>query len=175
MTGLFENVRNLQNEKNLTFLYRAVKINVGSLSLIDIAESYKKIFGVNQETANKLARFTNGYAFAYQLLGYLLFENNKKDLDEQVIDEFDRYLREYVYEKIYYDLPDTEKQLVIIIAETSTNISEIMSEMSMNKQNISQYRDKLIKKGLIVKTDWGKVDFSLPRFREYVLIQKDLG
>ena len=40
----------------------------------------------------------------------------------------------------------------------------------MNKQNISQYRDKLLKKGIIVKTGWGKIAFTLPRLKEYLLI-----
>ncbi len=38
---------------------------------------------------------------------------------------------------------------------------------------MSQYRDKLIKKGLLNKVGWGKLDFALPRFREYVLMQSE--
>lgn len=173
MTGLFENVRNIQNEKTLTFLYRALQVNIGPLSLIDIADSFSEILNVEKEEAVKMAKLTNGYAFAYQVLGYILFENDSKILNKKIIAEFDKYLREYVYEKIYYDLPETEKQFVIALASTTGEISKVMEELNMNKQNISQYRDKLLKKGIIVKNGWGKIAFALPRIKEYLLIQKD--
>ena len=70
MTGLYENVRNLQNEKSLTFLYRTPQINIGSLSLMSIAESFEDVFEVSKEDAIILSKLTNGYAFAYQVLGY---------------------------------------------------------------------------------------------------------
>lgn len=149
MTGLFENVRNLQNEKTLTFLYRALQINVGPLSLIEISESFKSILEVEQEEAIKMAKLTSGYALAYQVLGYILYENNYKNINKKVLSEFDKYLREYVYEKIFYDLPNNEKKFVIALAVSSGGINEIMTALNLNKQNISQYRDKLLKKELL--------------------------
>ena len=47
MTGLFENVRNLQNEKSLTFLYRAPKIHMLPLNTGAIIDSYKSIFDID--------------------------------------------------------------------------------------------------------------------------------
>lgn len=174
MTGLFENVRSLQNEKSLTFLYRAPQVNVGSLSLINIAKSFEDILGATKEDAIKMAKLTNGYAFAYQVLGYILYESKKIKIDSKVKEEFDQKLREYVYEKIYFDLPQIEKKFVNALATTKDGkIADVMSELKMNKENISQYRDKLIKKGILVKNGWGKLDFALPRFKEYAIIQKE--
>lgn len=174
LTGLYENVRNLQNEKSLTFLYRAPQINIGSLSLMSIAESFEDVFEVSKEDAIILSKLTNGYAFAYQVLGYVLFEQNKKKLDGNVLKEFDRYLREYVYEKIYFDLPDKEKMIVNVLSKSDDgSISYIMEKLNLNKENISQYRDKLLKKGILVKNGWGKLSFALPRFKEYVLLQQE--
>jgi hypothetical protein len=173
MTGLFENVRNLQNEKTLTFLYRALQINVGPLSLIDITDSFSEIFEIDKEEAIQLAKLTNGYAFAYQVLGYLLYDKNLKATNKKIMNEFDKYLRDYVYEKIYFDLPETEKEFILALASSTGEISKVMEILNMNKQNISQYRDKLLKKGIIVKSGWGKISFALPRFKEYILIQKE--
>ena len=165
MTGLYENVRNLQNEKSLTFLYRAPQINIGSLSLMSIAESFEDVFEVSKEDAIILSKLTNGYAFAYQVLGYVLFEQNKKKLDGNVLKEFDRYLREYVYEKIYFDLPDKEKMIVNALSKIDDgSISNIMENLKMNKENISQYRDKLLKKGILVKNGWGNDVFRQLHF-----------
>lgn len=174
MTGLFENVRNLQNEKSLTFLYRAIQIYTGPLSLINIAQSFEKNLNIENDKAVEMAVLTKGYAFAFQVLGYILFESNKKKLDRDVIEQFDSYLKDYVYEKLYFDLPLKEKELVNSLANSETgDISSVMDSMKMNKENISQYRNKLIKKGIIAKIGWGKLDFTLPRFREFVqIIQK---
>ena len=172
MTGLYENIRKLQNKKSLTFLYRTPQVNVGSLSLINIAKSFQDILNTTKEDAVALAKLTNGYAFAYQVLGYILYESNKKMLDEITIKEFDRYLREYVYEKIYFDLPTVERKIINSLAKSEDGtIAGVMVDLDLNKENISQYRDKLLKKGLLVKNGWGKLAFSLPRFKEYVLLQ----
>ena len=174
MTGLFENVRKLQNEKSLTFLYRAPSIKVGSLSLISVADSFEKTLNLDRNEAVRLSKLTKGYAFAYQVLGYIMYENGKTKLDEEVIVEFDKFLRDYVYEKVYYDLPEYEKKFLNVLAESKDNkISDVMTKLNINKQNISQYRDRLIKKGILFKSDWGKLDFALPRFKEYILLQKE--
>lgn len=174
MTGLYENVRNLQNEKSLTFLYRAPQIKMNNLSLISIAESFEKELNVAREDAIKMSKLTKGYAYAYQVLGYILFDTKKEKLDEDIISKFDTYLREYVYEKIYFDLPNNEREIIIALANSKENkILEIIDSMKMSREKISQYRDKLIKKGILISAGWGKIDFALPRFKEYVLIQKD--
>lgn len=172
MTGLYENVRSLQNEKSLTFLYRAPQINVGPLSLINIADSFETILLATSDEAVTLAKLTNGYAFAYQVLGYILFEHKTNKVNEQILKEFDNYLRENVYEKIYFDLTKVEKQIVKALAVSKDDsIASVMKLVDMNKENMSQYREKLIRKGIIIKKDWGEISFALPRFKEYVLRQ----
>jgi hypothetical protein len=61
MTGLLQNITNLQDEKSLTFLYRAPKIQLGALNISAIKEKYKQVFKLEDEKALELARYTNGY------------------------------------------------------------------------------------------------------------------
>ena len=174
MTGLYENVRSLQNEKSLTFLYRSPQINMNPLSLISISQSFIEELNVDRKDAIEMAKLTNGYAFAYQVLGYVLYEKNKKKIDNAVLKEFDKYLREYVYEKIYFDLTDTERKIINYMAiNDCANVSKIMEDLKINKESFSQYRSKLLKKGILMSTNWGKLDFTLPRFNEYVKLQID--
>ena len=49
MTGLYENVNSLQNNKNITFLYRTPKIALGPLDLDLIKDEYQKIFNQEKE------------------------------------------------------------------------------------------------------------------------------
>ena len=174
MTGLYENVRSLQNEKSLTFLYRAPSTSMNSLNLIGIADSFEETLRVSREEAVKMAKLTNGYAFAYQVLGYVFFESGKTKLDNSIVKEFDSKLREYVYEKIYYDLPNHEKKIANAMAELDTNkIAEIGKAAHLSTESLSQYRSKLLKKGIIVKSGWGEVSFALPRFKEFILANKE--
>ena len=95
--GLMENITELQNNKSLTFLYRAPKITLDELNIISIAHKYKDIFSLDKEESYKMAKTTKGYAYAYQILGYLCFEHNKKYTG--ILDYFDEQLAQYSYEK----------------------------------------------------------------------------
>ena len=55
VTGLYENIDELQNEKNLTFLYRAPKIQLKPLNNQAIINKYKTIFKIKQEQASQMA------------------------------------------------------------------------------------------------------------------------
>ncbi len=72
MTGLFQNVTNIQNDKSLTFLLRAKRIDLESLNLSLIKKSYQDILSVSSDQARKMAELSRGYPFAYQVLGYLV-------------------------------------------------------------------------------------------------------
>lgn len=50
-TGLYENIEELQNEKSLTFLYRAPKIQLKPLNNAAIINKYKTIFNISPEKA----------------------------------------------------------------------------------------------------------------------------
>ena len=78
MTGLFENVDDLQNQKSLTFLYRAPKIQLQPLNIPAIATRYRGMFHMEEENAYKMARLTKGYSFAFQVLGYLTFRSENQ-------------------------------------------------------------------------------------------------
>lgn len=50
-TGLYENIDELQNEKNLTFLFRAPKIQLKPLNQQAVMNKYKNIFQIDQDVA----------------------------------------------------------------------------------------------------------------------------
>lgn len=93
MTGLYENINALQNEKNLTFLYRAPKIELKLLNIRTIAENYKTNLPVSDEEALAMARLTRGYSFAFQVLGYFTFEAG--GWKEEIRSDYRQYLEQY--------------------------------------------------------------------------------
>jgi energy-coupling factor transporter ATP-binding protein EcfA2 len=81
-TGLYENIQELSNVKNLTYFFRSVTVKVEPLNTIRMAEMYKKRLDIEGEEAKTMATLTKGYAYAFQVLGVLYF---KKKKDENLV------------------------------------------------------------------------------------------
>ena len=118
------------------------------------------------EEARKLARFTKGYAYAYQVLGSLYFNKKKTESFDDLRDDFDELLFSQSYEKIWEELTEGEKELIKIMLVHKKR-EEILGKLKKPK-NYSEYRNSLIKGGIIRESGRGEVDFSLPDFEEYV-------
>jgi len=166
MTGLYQNISLLENQKSITFLYRAPKIYLDSLNARAVANSYKNIFNIEEKKAIELAKFTKGYAYAYQLLGNILFENNKKDIDEFVIQKFDEEIQERSYNIIFSELTKKEKEILLTSVMYKSN-EEIINKLNISKSMLSNYKKKLVLKGVIEK-DSNYIVFKLPRFKEFL-------
>lgn len=168
MTGLFENIDALQNEKNLTFLYRAPKIKLQPLDKGAVKQKYQDIFSISDSDALAMADLTKGYPFAFQVLGYLTWQ--KKGDYKAVIGMYRQYLSEYVYDKIWSELSNKDRKICYGIAKTeSGKIKEIRDKLSLKTNEFNPYRDRLKKRSIIDCGEHGYVFFSLPEFGEYVL------
>ena len=174
MTGLYDNLYNLQNEKTLTFLYRAPKIILDPLNYTAIVSHYKKTFDIDNEKAERMAKLTKGYSFAFQVLGYLMWENKGKEIDD-ILPEYDQYLDEYIYDKIWAEMSETDKKVVSYLAiSEETGVSKIREQLGMTTPQFSVYRDRLKRKGVISTARYGYISLLLPRFDEYVRMHSDV-
>ncbi len=168
MTGLYENIYNLQNDKSLTFLYRSPKTELEPLNYTAVRKSYKDTFNLSMEEAEAMAGLTKGYPFAYQVLGYIRWENDGADLDS-LMDEYDQYLDEFAYEKIWSELSPTEQKILEYIAKTgNTTVKEIRESLNMSSEKFSVFRDRLDKKSVVDVSKYGVMDFKLPRFDVFI-------
>lgn len=175
MTGLYENINKLQNEKTLTFLYRSPKLLLEPLSLIPIKNNYMALLKIDCNMATNLARLTAGYPFAYQLLGYIWENSDSIDINTKLLMSYDNALAINAYDKIYESLTDTELCFVRnMSSKEQTSIATIIDNSSLNDKTVSVYRDSLIKKGIIISFKRGYVSFALPRFKEYIIERESL-
>lgn len=167
MTGLFENIYELQNEKSLTFLYRAPKVEMQPLNLDAVASSYQKVFLLDDAQSREMARMTNGYPFAFQTLGYLTWEARGRYPEAR--ERYEQYLAEFVYEKIWSEMSAKDKAVAKAIAESATgNAKDIRLALQMTTNEYNPYRSRLIRKGILNGSEYGKVSFTLPYFSEFV-------
>ena len=166
---MLENIYDLQNDKALTFLYRAPKIMLEPLSFTAVRKHYMDIFELDQSEADKMAALTKGYPFAFQVLGYLYWENRDDHTIEDILPEYDQCLDEYVYSKIWSELSELDKKILLEISVSGEEkVKEIREKLDMNSGLFSVYRDRLKRKGVIDTSEYGKITLTLPRFEEFV-------
>ena len=164
--SLFDNISNLQNEKSLTFLYRAPKIFLEPLSIPAITTSYRSVFDISPSEAVEMAKLTKGYPFAFQILGYLKWETND-DL-EKLLPKFDEELIIYAYEKIWSELSELDRKIVYVISTGVYKTWEIREKLSISPQLLNTYRKRLMERGVVNGSVRGKLTLALPRFEEYI-------
>lgn len=173
MTGLYENISTLQNEKSLTFLYRAPKIHLKPLNIGTIAEDYQAVLGLNEIESRALAKATKGYPFAFQVFGYFNWEYPN---DTKKSQQFARqYLDEYAYDKVWSELSRKDREILYGIAHVKTGrISDIREFLELSSNEFNPYRQRLIRKGIISGDERGYVRLLLPFFDQYILANHDL-
>ncbi|MCR4651604.1 MAG: ATP-binding protein [Lachnospiraceae bacterium] len=168
MTGLYENISNLRNEKNLTFLYRAPEVRLKVLNLSAIADNYVRNINVSEKAAEEMAALTKGFSFAFQVLGYFTYRHDGDY--KAAIPEYRQFLEDYVYEKLWSELSFCDKKLLYAAAKSkSKKAKDIKIELGWENNQYTPYRDRLIKKMLINGDDYGYVKITLPLFEDYIL------
>ena len=172
MTGLYKNVRALQNNRSQTFLRRVPQIHIGPLNLARIAKHYENVFGVGEKEAYEIARHTDGYSYGFQNLGYLLYESGKKSVDKDILFEYTTNLEECSYDKIWEELSEGERKVAVAIAKSPANaqVNKVRQTIEIDSNSFSTYQNVLEKSGILASNSaYGRVDFGLPYFREFVL------
>ena len=166
MTGLYENINAIQNDPQLTFLLRSPKITLEPLGMAQVAKQYEKSLNVNREVATQLAKQTKGYAFAFQALGMIYYDNRDALPMEEILSELDEYLDEYVYNKIWSGLSEQDRNVILQMNDDSAvKVGDICEAIAMPSATFSKYRERLINKGLIIGSQHGYVELALPRMR----------
>ncbi len=168
MTGLFENIYKLKNDDSLTFLYRAPKITLEPLNISAIANAYISLLGLEEKNALECAKLTKGYAYAYQVLGYVLYETKKKKIDNEVLNCVDQYLQEYAYIKCWYELSKNDQKFLLAFKNEVESTKNIIARTTYKKNTYSVYRDRLMKRVYINAVSIGQLTLSLPRFLTFL-------
>lgn len=115
-----------------------------------------------------MAKLTQGYAFAFQVLGYLTWKNGGDY--KSALGNYKLYLDEFVYDKMWSELSRKDKLVLFGMAKAGTGkVSDVKSLLNMESNEFSPYRIRLIRKGLISGSERGYVAFTLPLFDRYVL------
>ena len=172
MTSLYENIRELQNEKSLTFLYHCPRIDLTPLQMSAIRENYIENLNVTEEEEIATAKLTKGYSFAFQALGYVVW--NLKAFNQEAMRQYKRILVDLSYDKIWDELSLNDRKVCVAIAKSKEgSFKEIKEILDWQGNQLNPYRKRLINKQIIESKGRGYVSFTLPLFDEYVLDLED--
>jgi len=186
MTGLPKNISELQNDEVLTFLLRSERIDLEPLSLYSIKQKYRDAFenggrSISEDATNRLTILSAGYAYAFQLLGFLIWETGADTIDipliESIIPEFKTRLYRNVYTKIYEDMSPIDRQFVRAMAHSDLQdipMRTICESLGKTNSYISAYRKRLLDSQVITSAEYGTVRFSLPFFKDFVIERETL-
>ncbi len=89
-----------------------------------------------------------------------------------MLQKFDYYLSDFVYQKIYEDLSANAKEVVKTMSQAEDDKTETIRRHLHMKSNVfSYYREMLLRSGVCEAPSYGHLSFRLPRFRKFVLTQ----
>lgn len=167
-TGLYENIMEVSNVKNLTFFRRATTVKTSPLNAVKMAEMYRRRLNIELPEAREMAKITKGYAYAFQELGSLYFKKTKTQVLADLILDLKTELFAYSYEKIWEELTENDRMLARLLTEKDEYKREdVVTLMGDKSGNYSVYRDRLLKKGILLSRQ-AYISFSLPFFGDYI-------
>lgn len=83
--------------------------------------------------------------------------------------QFDQYMEEYVYEKIWTEMSDMDQRIIIeMVKKDLTSGADIQKALDITPQYFYNYKKRLDQKGIISVTKRGFMAIQLPRFDCFV-------
>lgn len=181
MAGLPGAVSATLNDKVLTFLNRAKKVELQPLSLSEVDAYYKTAFKkLDLNITSKLRRTASsavdGSPYMLQLVGYniVLYADEDGTVDTTTIDE----ALETAQTEFESDVCETtlaalsEKDRLFLFAMikvgTPSKMSAISQVMEETSDYVQKYRKRLLDAGVIDSPERGKVVFAVPYLENYL-------
>lgn len=188
MTGIPENISGLYKNKALNILLQSNRIELSALKSSSIINAFQENFEKGQRQisspiATQLTSLTKGYAYAFQLLGYLIWQQTEPNdiIDEKIIQqvkpEYQRQLNNNVYSLIYRSLSAKDREFIKAMANISSGqikLADIAKQTQHASNYWSMYRKRLIDQQIIKNVTYGYVSFNLPLFQEFIKEQAEL-
>ena len=185
MAGLPTCVSAVLNEKVLTFLNRAQKIEIGALKISDIDRYFEVAFDKShiKIDANKrllAAQSTCGSPYLMQLIGYNLSGRADEIVDgvifEEAIAAANKDYMNDISKATIAALSDKDREFLVAMSKDSniSKISDIAKRMDVSADYAQKYRKRLITAGVIESSARGCLKFTDPLLAQYLREQASL-
>jgi len=184
MAGLPEVITDVLNDDVLTFLRRANRVELENIDITLVKAAYSNVFRranleISEITVDNAACSTQGFPYLIQLIGYYLWENTIIPFDGdafgQTLIESKARLFKNVHQLVFDSLSNMDREFVFSMIQDigDSKIQDILIRLGKDKNYITQYRSRLITKGLIKASGHGKLVFTFPYMREFLEIKRN--
>lgn len=180
MAGLPAAISSVLNDRVLTFLNRANKIELGPLSVNDVdaffVEAFEKLgISIDENVRRRASSLTEGSPYMLQLLGHNLVEYARSGMvGETVLQRaFEASRQEFendICRTTLSGVSDKDEEFLRAMAflGTPSSISAIAHVMNVTQDYAQKYRKRLIDAGIIEAARRGYVQFAVPYLSEYL-------
>ena len=179
MAGLPEVIKDVLNDDVLTFLRRANIVDLQNIDTSLVSADYRNVFRrtefeVSESVLNCAAEATCGFPYLIQLVGYYLWENLAKGYDGDILDqtilESKVRLFKNVHQLVFDGLSNMDREFMFSMLEDVgySKIQAIHRRLGKDKNYVTQYRSRLIAKGVIKPAGHGLLAFTFPYMREFL-------
>ena len=189
LAGLPESKELVSAYKGCTFMRRVSDVRLDSLLVSETYDAFRQLMGLasNVEACeaaiDELARYSQGYPYLMQLIGFHTLEEAPSTVLRQVY-EIDQHavrfaeaaayeqFRANVLDPVVADLSDEQRVYLWAMAESigddgRSRTGDVANVMGKEQRQLSTVRDRLIRKRVIVADGRGYVRYNLPRMRQY--------
>jgi len=181
MAGLPNAISSVLNDKILTFLNRAYKVDLNPLKIADVSACYAKALRdleieFDAKTLDAAARATDGYPYLFQLIGYhmLKFLDGERKLTTTTVElaayNSKRALASDVILPCLNPLSAEDKRFLkaMAIDNEESRVSDMRDRLQVGKSYVQTYRRRLLEVGLIHSSSRGMLAFSIPYLGQYL-------
>ena len=181
LAGLPSTVSSILNDHVLTFLNRAVKIELQPLRFGDIEYYYRSVFSKLQIRLSEMqitaaAKETDGSPYMMQLIGHYLVLGAEKEAgvtESQFMEAIQTAKAVFMNDICETSLaPLSDKDVAFLAAMAvsgeAAEMSDIVSRLQWSSSLAQTYKRRLCQAGMINQPKRGTVQFAVPYLREYL-------
>lgn len=182
MAGLPHAVSSVLNDKVLTFLNRATKVELGLISTNLIRAYYEQAFKsidikMSDEILDRAALASRGFPYLMQLIGYYLIQYTKEGdtVDSTIMGKVEKAalgdMEDNVFKPILSPLSDNDKIFLKAMARQGAVVSIANLQAALGKKGpaIQPYRKRLLEAGIIEAPRRGELVFAVPYLADYLI------
>ncbi|MFR0610653.1 AAA family ATPase [Limosilactobacillus mucosae] len=171
----------LGDENFAAVVQESQRLTLPLLDLDMVASQYQQIFTkahrvIEPAVLKKMAMATGGYAYAFQILGSLLWDTDIKRIDqaafEKIMPSYQQQLFNDAYLPIINELTMGDREVIEILAHEMDNVVDekfLKEQINDTSSAAPICLQHLVENQIIHHPQPGKVAFALPYFREFAI------
>ncbi len=180
MAGLPGAVSATLNDKVLTFLNRATKVELEPLAFSDVDSYFQRAFNelnirVSPEDRMRAAKAAEGSPYLMQLIGHnLVLRASSGEVDKDILESAILAAQiDYENDVCKTTLASLSQQDVLFLVAMAANggeckVAEVATYMEVTYDYCQKYRRRLIDAGVIAPAGRGSVKFAVPMLQDYL-------